>query len=115
MKAEISWKVEYQHEMEHAIAAREAGNEGMARVCARRATGVIVGEYLRRFGYTKLSTSIFDLISFFLSLPGIDRQCQDIASHFLIKVNNDHSLPNDIDLISDAHWLAENLLFERTG
>lgn len=114
MVTEINWKLEYQREIEHATAVREAGNEGMARVCARRAAGIIIGEYLRRNGYTNISTSIFDQLSFFISLPGIESQCQDIASHLLMKVNSDHSLPNDVDLISDAHWLAENLLFERS-
>jgi hypothetical protein len=115
METVIDWKVEYQHEIEHACAARTAGNEGMARVCARRATGIIISEYLRRFGYTNISTSIFDQISLFLSLPGIDSQCRDTVSHFVMKVNSDHSLPSEVDLISDAHWLAENLLFERTN
>ncbi len=27
----------------------QTGNEGMARVCARRAAGIIIGEYLNRW------------------------------------------------------------------
>ena len=112
MTSEATWKVEYQKEIEHAISARKAGNEGMARVCARRAAGIIIGEYLCRQGYTNLSHSSFERISIFVSLPGMDDYNRDIANHFLLKVNADRNLPIDADLINDTQWLVKNLLLE---
>ncbi|OGO12856.1 MAG: hypothetical protein A2Y53_07340 [Chloroflexi bacterium RBG_16_47_49] len=106
------WKREYVNEIQHAISAREKSNEGMARVCARRAAGIIIGEYLSRRGHTNLSGSTFDRLSIFVSLPEVEDQYRDIASHFLMKVNPDHNLPVDADLIRDAQWLAKNLLLE---
>ena len=41
---EMKLNSEVDHEIERAIAARMAGNEGMARVCARRAVGIILGD-----------------------------------------------------------------------
>ena len=39
-------KIKYDQEINRAEKARQDGNEGMARVCARRAAGIVVGEYL---------------------------------------------------------------------
>jgi hypothetical protein len=104
--------VEYQKEITTAVSARTNGNEGMARVCARRAAGIIIGEYLFRRGYTNLSKSVFDRMSIFNSLPNTDNRCKEIASHFLLKVNPDHNLPIEADLIDEVQWLAKNLLLE---
>jgi hypothetical protein len=102
--------VEYNKELEHAIFARSNGNEGMARVCARRAAGIIIGEYLNRLGYSSLTNSAYDRLSIFYNLPFVDQGYKDIANHFLIKVNLDHTLPLEADLISDVLWLEKNLL-----
>ena len=106
------WRVEYTHEIEHAFSARNAGNEGMARVSARRAAGIIIREYLSRKGLTSQNNSAYKCLSVFISLPDVDNYYQDIANHFLLKVGTDHTFPEDIDLINDAQWLAENLLLE---
>ena len=104
--------VEYQKELEHAISARSHGNEGMARVCARRAAGIIIGEYLNRLGYSSLINNAYDRLSIFNNLPAVGQKYKDIAKHFLIKVNLDHKLPLEVDLISDVLWLEKNLLRE---
>jgi hypothetical protein len=114
MNPEAKWKSEYDHEIKKATSARIAGNEGMARVCARRAAGIIIGEYLIRLGYTNLTNSTIDRLSIFITIPAVDKQYQDIANHFLLKVNPDHNVPEAVDLISDAKWLGTNLLLENT-
>src|SRR4030042_4580727 len=110
MLHEKKWKRECENEIEHAITARVNGNEGMARVSARRAAGIIIGEYLFRRGYTNLSNSAFNRLSIFISLPDVDAQYRDIANHFLLKVNSDRNLPDNVDLIHDLKLLADNLL-----
>ncbi len=102
--------VEYQKELEHAISARSKRNEGMARVCARRAAGFIIGEYLNRRGYSGLTKNAYDNITIFTTLPIVEQKYKDIASHFLLKVNQDHKLPFEADLIYDVLWLESNLL-----
>jgi hypothetical protein len=104
------WKVEYKKEIEHAFLARSDGNEGMARVCARRAAGIIIGEYLYRQGYSNLSNSAYARLSLFNNLPDVDQIYKDITNHFLMKVNLDRKLPMDADLISEVIWLKNNLI-----
>jgi hypothetical protein len=106
------WCIEYTKEIEHAFSALQAGNAGKARVCARRAAGIIIGEYLNRRGYPYPRDSAYGCLAIFISLPGVGKDYQDIANHFLLIVDRDHKLPEDIDLISDAQRLAENLLLE---
>jgi hypothetical protein len=92
--------------------ARLDGNEGMARVCARRAAGIIIGEYLNRLGYSRLTDSAYDRLSMFNTLTGVDQKYKDIVNHFIIKVNQDHTLPLEADLISEVMWLEKSLLNE---
>jgi hypothetical protein len=107
------WNSEYNKEIERALLARSNGNEGMARVCARRAAGIIIGEYLNRRGYSSLSNSAYERLSIFNGLPDVEKIYKEIANHFLMKVDPDHNLPMKADLISDVIWLEENLLSDR--
>lgn len=110
MNSKIFWKNEYKKEIEHALLARSDGNEGMARVCARRAAGIIIGEYLNQLGYSGLTNSAYKRLSIFINLPNLDEKYKEIARHFVIKVNLDHNLPVKADLISDVFWLKKNLI-----
>ncbi|MGE5124558.1 MAG: hypothetical protein ACM3H7_08570 [Acidobacteriaceae bacterium] len=115
MKRQPGWKAEYEGEIHHAHSARLERNEGMARVCARRAAGIVIGEYLSRQGYKRLNASAFDCLQLFNSLPEVDEALKAIASHFLLKVDHDHRLPVDVDLVKEAEILARILLLDNTN
>jgi hypothetical protein len=51
----------------------------------------------------------------FNDLPDLDQKFKEIANHFLLKVNPDHKLPMDADLISEAMWLEKTLLNDYTN
>lgn len=103
------WKNAFDIEINQAEEARLGGNEGRARVCARRAAGIVVGEYLNTLGYTGYGPSAYDRIKFFTKIPGISPDVKQIANHFLVRVSPDFTLPINADLISDARWIANNL------
>lgn len=98
-----------EQELNKAEEARESGNEGMARVCARRAVGIAIGNYFRRQGYPDPENSAYNRLRHFCEAPDTPVELRQIASHFLIRVNPDHLLPLDIDLISEARWLISQL------
>jgi hypothetical protein len=100
----------YQEELDHAIKSRSEGNEGMARVCARRAAGIIVGEYLEHRGVSNLTNSAYDRLVTFNHLPDISPKLKEIAGHFLLRVDHDHQLPADVDLLFDVQILAKELV-----
>lgn len=98
--------------MERAKLARSKGNEGMARVCARRAAGIVIGQYLVRRGYLNLSRSAYERLSLFSSLPDVDERLKDAVKHLLLRINPEHQLPIEVDLISEAQMLAGTLQLE---
>ena len=97
-------------ELEQAESARSVGNEGMARVCARRAAGIAAGVYISRNGYQFSGTGAYDRLKYLCEIPGISPEIKSVAEHFLVRVTPDHTLPIEADLIEEARWLTNNLL-----
>jgi hypothetical protein len=109
MNSRSGWKREYNKEINQALQARRSGKEGMARVCARRAAGIVIGEYLSRHGHTNPTYSAFERLTLFTRLPEVDPSYKTVAQHCLVKVNRSHELPIDADLISEVIWLEKSL------
>jgi hypothetical protein len=110
--SKTKWKTVYENEISRGLMARSDGNEAMARVCARRAAGSIIGEYLRRNGINDLNKSAYKRLALFESLPGVDPQYKEVASHCLLKVRPDRNLPIKVDLLAEVIWLKNTLLVD---
>lgn len=104
------WKLLAITELDFAENARGVGNEGRARVCARRAAGHIAGEYLQRQGVELNTDSAIERLRFLESYPELTPEEVEIIQHFLIHTTPDHKLPIDADLIADAYLMAHQLL-----
>ena len=104
------WKVEMQIEFERAEQARGRGNEGQARVCARRAAGVAIREYLTRQAIRPPSTSAYDLLNLIKEDPRLSSDLKRIADHLTVRVTEEFKLPVDADLIAEARMFCEDLL-----
>ncbi|MBN2145965.1 MAG: hypothetical protein JW726_01210 [Anaerolineales bacterium] len=104
-----SWKTTYHAELSHARQSRAAGNEGMARVCARRAVGALIGEYFRIHGFHSRTPSAYDRLRALLELPTINPALKEVAAHFLLRATPEHNLPIDADLIAEAEFIKEQL------
>jgi len=98
-------------ELEAAEQARAQGNEGKARVCARRAGGMAASQYLYRGGIIPPGRGAYDHLRFLQTQPNLSSSIQDAIEHLLLRVNEDFQLPPGIDLIHDARFLIETLLF----
>jgi len=106
------WKTAFDAEILQAERARAAGNEGMARVCARRAAGALIGEYLQRQGITLSTPSAYDRLRHLNSLPGLSPGALQAASHLLERVTPEYILPVEADLIAESRLLRQELLGE---
>jgi len=106
------WEVRFQSELYLAEMARSLGNEGKARVCARRAAGIVINEYLRRLGLSPPDSSAYNTLKYFQSNPDTPEDAELIAGHFLERVDTNFMLPGQVDLIQDARWLAQKLLLQ---
>jgi hypothetical protein len=105
-----SWETQINRELSQAEAARASGNEGKARVCARRAAGLAVEEYLTRQGVRLEPGSAYNYLRYLADLPDITPGMRLVAGHFLERVTTAHNLPMDADLIAEARWLVAQLL-----
>lgn len=103
-------KTRIQLEFEKAAEARAKGNEGQARVCARRAAGVAIREYYNRRGIRVLSTGAYDLLNLLKIEPHLSPELKLIADHLTLRVTEEFKLPVDADLIAEAKKLCEELL-----
>jgi hypothetical protein len=104
-----AWKAQFAAEIERARAARAAGNEGQARVCARRAAGIAIGEYLHRQGLPLPGPSAVVRLEHLLDLPEVTPEALEIAKHLLLRVTEDFTLPVQSDLVADAEQLVQEL------
>lgn len=106
---------EMQAELEKAVSARSRGNEGQARVCARRAAGIVARAYFSRLGEQIRTPSAFDVLQLVvqdLRLPDTLRQ---MAAHLTLRVDEEFKLPPGVDLIVEARELCEGLLRQMDG
>ncbi len=113
MKNTSYWKVNARKELILAEKARETGNEGKARVCARRAAGYIIGEYLHRQGHQISNRSAYYRLQYLQSLAEVSPEVRQLAHDFLLRITPEGQLPVDTDLLAGVHWLAMRLLGER--
>jgi len=104
-----AWNSSYLHEIELARLARHSGNEGRARVCARRAASILIAEYLTRQGIQVPASSAQARLLYLSTLPGLSPATYEITSHLLMRVDESFSLPEHIDLIADVQRLAQEL------
>jgi hypothetical protein len=103
------WRAAYLHEISLAQAARAAGKEGKARVCTRRAAGILIGAFLEQQGLSESSPSAHARLRNLVALPGISSAIQDLVDRLLMRVDENFSLPAGIDLLSDAQQLGREL------
>ena len=97
-------------ELNQAQAARIAEKEGMARVCARRAAGLAIGEYLRQNQLADPGPSALDRLEYLKALPQTTNELQQSLRYLTQRVNEEYELPAGIDLITEAGKLIAALL-----
>ena len=110
IRAVPDWKQELQIEFDRAESARARGNEGQARVCARRAAGVAIREFLIRAGTPSQGASAVDLLNVMKDDPRVPRDLGPILEHLTVRVAENFRLPVDADLVAEARLLCRTLL-----
>ena len=107
-------KKKIENELAHGVAARQAGQEGRARVCARRAAGVAIREYLELQGVPPAGPSAVDLLNQVKDWADAPPEIRDAAGHLLLRVDETFTLPVPVDLLAEARRLV-NILDELSG
>ena len=114
----MDWKKKFLQEIQLGSDARARGNEGQARVCARRAAGEVVREYFRRRGsraeigitMSVHTSSVYDLLKILLEIPDLPEAARREAEYLTLRVTEAFVLPVEVDLLRSAAALAKSLL-----
>ncbi len=111
------WRRRVDEALQMADTAKTRGNEGMARVCARRATGWTVQAYLEGMGIDLQTSSVIKHIQYLLNHEKTEPQTKTILEHMLVSkqkdnLQSDSYFPLDVDLIAEARQLITILFPE---
>ncbi len=113
MEISKDWQSDFNDEIMAANTARMQGNEGKARVCARRAAGIATGEFFRHQGMQYSTISAYERLKILAQMTDLPPEIQVTAGHFLVRLTPEHSLPISADLIEDAILLRDILIISR--
>jgi hypothetical protein len=92
-------------EMRAAEAARAAGNEGKARVCARRGAGYAVRMHYRRVNGAGWGGDAFHQLKVLRDDVTQPEALRAAARRLTTQVNHDHAMPFAEDVLDDARAL----------
>ena len=109
------WKEKIRTELETAGQARKRGNEGMARVSARRAAGWAVKAFLEEQALEAEPASGFQGLLYLMESELVGETTKEMLEKLTSSLEKDDAQgnsywPAEIDLIKEANDLAENLL-----
>ena len=99
-----------QVEFDTAQRAKANGNEGQARVCARRAAGIAIRDYYTRRATPLPNRSAHDLLNLIKEETLLPPDMKLVADHLTLRVTEEFKLPIDADLIAEARALCDWLL-----
>jgi len=110
----MDWQTQIQNEFDRAEQASARGNEGQARVCARRAAGIAAREYFARRGQTVRTPSAYDLLNLLAEDPLLSADLRQAAAYLTLRVSEEFKLPVDVDLVAEAKRLVDALNAEES-
>ncbi|GAB4398036.1 MAG: hypothetical protein OHK0052_20840 [Anaerolineales bacterium] len=106
-----TWFDSMQAELENGEAARARGNEGMARVCARRAAGYAAAEYFKRMGIDFRNPSAYERLRYLQTLPNVPEDVRAACAALTLRVDTEYRLPPEVDLLRESRrlmaWLCD--------
>jgi len=96
-------------EFELAEQARLQNNEGMARVCARRAAGFAAQACLARLGIDIRRINGLDALLIVSQKADFPDSIRRYAETLTMRVNHQNQLPISVDLLHDARQFIQEL------
>jgi hypothetical protein len=97
-------------ELVEAEMSRRAGNEGRARVCARRAAGLAAGAYFESRGVHSPTRSAYDQLRLLQREENLPEETRLAAARLVARVTTVGQLPHPQDPLEDARGLVKSLL-----
>ena len=108
-------QIQIQGELLLAKQSRKEGNEGRARVCARRAAGTAAQLFLDRHEKIIKAENAYQSLKKLSDTKELPDRVQLAVSRLIQRVNEDHQLPPEIDLIHEARLVIRFLEQDKSG
>lgn len=105
----MSWKEDLEREMSRAWEAQRSGNEGKARAGARRAVGVAVEEFQRRFPGKTYGRDFIARLRGLAVDPDVPEAVRRAAERLQARLTPDFR-SQSVDPINDAEIILEHIL-----
>lgn len=93
-----------------AAAAKRSGNEGMVRVCARRAAGLAISYWLRSHPGTTWGTDVMSQLRNLQTDSSMPDNVRVAAMRLTTKVSQRFTSPFSTDPIADSNCIIQYLL-----
>jgi len=97
-----SANIHVQEEILLAKQSRAEGNEGRARVCARRAAGTAAGQFLIEKGVGDSEDNAVQSLIRLSTMDILPDRVQTAARCLVMRVDESNNLPQEVDLIQEA-------------
>ncbi len=98
-------------ELAAALQARGAGNEGKARVCARRAAGWSIAPHKRSQEGARTSGNAYENLRWLQQKSsGAPARLQKAAGRLSARIRPDHTLPFEADPLQDALTIVRHFM-----
>ena len=110
-----NWPAKIRSELETGKRAQERGNEGMARVCARRAAGWAANAFLEEQGIHIRAKSSFQRLLYLKDSDLLPRETRESLERLTLSLEKDDTQgesywPLDVDLLDEARQVIQALL-----
>jgi len=89
--------------------ARQEGNEGMARVCARRAAGLAAQACLAEWGIDVHKINGLNALQILSQSSDFPTAIRQSAGLLTMRVTPEHQLPVEVDLLQEARNFIQEL------
>ena len=106
----LTLKRTIRRELEDADQARIDGNEGRARVCARRAAGWAVSFTRSLNEEREIEANAYEMLQWLAQQADTEEAVRSAATRLTVRVSLDHTLPFPEDPLEDARMIVEALL-----
>ncbi len=111
---DMTYPDEVEKELARGRKAKEEGNEGMTRVCARRAAGVAMRLWKDKRGRDiRWGTSAMSQLKTMALDETFPEAVRQAAERLTTQQQHDHTMPFDNDPLDDAVIVIEHLINER--
>ncbi|MDX1600611.1 MAG: hypothetical protein R3191_03750, partial [Anaerolineales bacterium] len=97
-------------EMRAAHEARRSGNEGMARVCARRAAGWAIGRRYKEQLPSTATSNAYLLLTWLKEQGEVSKSLRAAADRLTTRITEDHDLPHSEDPLEDAEDIITSMI-----